>query len=626
MRWISLFLLCQTLIATGQTLVPFEFKKAVEDGTRTMEGVPGPQYFQNSAEYHIDVNFDPRNGKLLGSADIRYYNNRTDTMRVIIMKLFQNLYQIGSPTDYVIDPSFLHDGVKITALSIDDDKLTNNMEKRTRTEGTVFSIYMKKPLIPLSSCTIHIEWNFVMPRMEVHRYGKYAEGTYFVAYWYPKVSVYDDLDGWDQIYHTGTQEFYSDFNNYHVNLTLPSGYMAWATGNWENPQQILNSNVQDRYNKAGTSGEVVHIITKDDLAGKKVFIKKGEKTFLYSAEQVPDFAFAVSDRYAWDGTSVVVDSIDLRRVLVSAAYIPGTVNFDRVAEMGAEVVKHLGFSSYGIPYPYPYVTVFSGEGGMEYPMIVNNGPSFTEEGTLFVTMHEIAHAYFPFLTGINETKYGWMDEGLTTFLTMETEKALGSNYNTIEEVVHQYEMQAGTESDLPLVVPSWQTRENTYYYLSYSKSVVAFSMLEKFMGRENFRKGIKNFIQTWEYKHPTPYDLFNLLKNNSTHELDWFVDAWFFQTGWPDLAIGDINLTGNNMKVEVKKLGALPVPVVLLVKYKSEEADTIEYNPEVWKNKNTLIITLAIFDEVESIQLGTAAIPDKNEKDNFREFLEGEVQ
>jgi hypothetical protein len=625
-RWILLLLLCHTLIASGQTLIPFEFKRAVKEGTRTMKGIPGPLYCQNSADYHIDVKFDPCSGKLSGKADIRYFNNQPDTMRVIIMRLYQNLYKIGSPTDYVIDPSFLHDGVKITSLSVDGSDFTDNMKKRTRTEGMLFTVYPVKPVKPSSSCSIHIEWNFVMPQVEVHRYGKYNEGTYFVAYWYPQVSVFDDMDGWDQIFHMGTQEFYNDFNNYHVNITLPSGYMVWATGNWENPQLILKSEILDRYRSAKTSNEVVHIIAKEDLVHNNIFLKKEEKTFVYSAEQLPDFAFAVSDRYVWDGTSRIIDSTDSKRVMVTAAYLPGTENFELVAGMGADVIKHFTTHSYGIPYPYPSATVFQGEGGMEYPMIVNDGASYSKDGTLFVTMHEIAHAYFPFLTGINETKYGWMDEGLTTFLPMETELAMGSAYHTLEEVMRQYEMQAGTEVDLPLLIPSWQTRENTYFYLSYTKSVVAFSMLEKIMGKENFRKGIRNFVQLWEYKHPTPYDLFNVLKNNTSRELDWFIDAWFFQSGWPDLAIGEINLTGNNLKIEVRKLGLLPVPVVLQVKYKSKESDTLEYDPEVWKNKNDLVVTLAIYDEIESIRLGTEAIPDKNEMDNYMEFSDGDLE
>jgi hypothetical protein len=623
--WISLFLFLQPLVITGQTLVPYNFLRAVANGTRTLDGIPGPYYYQNSADYHIDVNFNPRDGKLLGSADIRYYNNSTDTLRMIVMKLYQNLLKPGTPTDFVIDASILTHGVAITSLVVDDFNLSENMAKRTRTEGTLFTIYLPKALTPLNFSKIHIEWNFIMPQVEVHRYGKYNEGSYFIGYWYPQISVHDDMDGWDQIHPMGTQEFYNDFNNYYVNITVPSGFMVWATGTWENPQQILSSNILSLFQKAKTSDDVVRIITKDDLKNNNIYLRKGQKTFRYSAEQVPDFAFGVSDRYLWDATSVINDSIDKRRVTVTAAYLPGAENFDLVAGMGAEVIGRFVKNGYGIPYPYPSVTVFNGDGGMEYPMIVNNGNSFSKKGTLYVTMHEIAHAYFPFLTGINETKYGWMDEGLTSFLPMEIDKSMGSDYHTLEEVTHQYETLAGTETDIPLLVPSWQTREQAYFYLSYAKSVVAFSMLESLMGKQSFRKGIQNFIGTWEYKHPTPYDFFNVLKNSTNCELDWFIDAWFFQMGWPDLAIGDVNLTGNNLKVEVKKLGLLPVPVVLQIKYKSLETDTLKYNAGVWKDKNLLTFTLAIYDEVESIRLGTSTIPDKNSKNNYIDYSEGEV-
>jgi hypothetical protein len=521
-RCLFLLTISHSLNITGQSLVPFEFKNAVREGTRTFEGIPGPLYYQNSTDYHINVNFNPNNGKLKAIADIQYFNNKPDTLRVIVMRLYQNILKAGTPSDFIIDPAYLSNGINITSLSVNGIDLTSELSKRTRTEGTLMTLYLPEPLIPGMSGKIQIGWNFIMPQTEVHRFGKYGPGTYFIAYWYPQIAVSDDIFGWDMIMHSGTQEFYNDFNDFQVNITLPDGYMVWSTGEWENAEDILSKEVQERYNLSKVSDEVIHIISNEDIMRKKVFLRKGQKTFVFKAEQIPDFAFAVSDRYIWDGTSAIIDTVNSIRVNVNAAYLPNTPNFELVAGMGAQVIRLFSNDYYSMPYPYRKVTVFQGEGGMEFPMIVNNGPSYSHDGTLFVTMHEIAHAYFPFLTGINETRYGWLDEGLTTFLPMRAELAMGSDYHTLEEVTRQYEMFAGTETDLALITPSWQTKEYTYYYLSYAKSVIAFAMLEQFMGEEQFRMGIKDFIKIWEYKHSTPYDFFNVMKRNSVYELDWF--------------------------------------------------------------------------------------------------------
>ncbi len=624
-RWFAVLFLVTFFKVSGQPIIPLDFMNAVKAGTRTLDGTPGTAYFQNSSDYHINVDFNPKDGTLSGTADITYFNNSPDTLHKIVIRLYQNHLKKGNIRDYEVDPSAIHNGVNITSLRIDSEDLTGNLSKRTRTEGTLFTIYLVKPLKPANQCSIQVEWNVAMPCIPVRRYGKYGDGTYFIGYWYPQVSVYDDLHGWDLIPYTGTQEFYNDFNNYDVTVRVPSGYMVWATGTWENPGVILHYDVLQRYEKAKVSDEIIHIISPSDLTSKRIFASRGNKAFHFTADLVPDFAFAVSDNYVWDGASVITDSATKKRVFVSAAYKPGEDNFNQVVTFGKETVSHTSFLSYGIPYPYPCVTVFNGRGGMEYPMIVNNGTSPTKDGTLFVTMHEISHAYFPFLTGINETRHAWIDEGLTTYLPIETEKALGSESHRLEVITRNYEMLSGAEVDLSLQTPSWQTREGTYFFLSYGKSVVAFSMLEKYMGRESFRRAMQEFIQVWEYKHPAPCDLFNIMKKYGDSNTEWFIDSWFTGKGWPDLSIGEIALVGNNLKVEIKNTGTLPVPVVVTIDFKTEESAVIEVSPAVWKEKDTITVTATIFDEVVKVRLGSNTIPDKNNDDNSKTFTTEEL-
>ena len=397
--------------------------------------------------------------------------------------------------------------------------------------------------------------------------------------------------------------------------------IVYTAGSWINAQYILSKETFARYEKAHTSDTIIQVITVSDLKEKNWFSGKGSKTFRFKADKVPDFAFAVSDRYVWDAVSATINQDQgISDVFVSAAYPDGASYFDRVAETGKEVVKLLSEESYGVPYPYPSVTVFKGEGGMEYPMIVNDGKRFFLDATIFVTMHEIAHAYFPFTTGINERYYSWIDEGLTTYLPMETEKFLGSQYYTMEHVINRYEIMAGSREDIPLSIPAFQTRGRSYENYSYIRSSVAFSMLENLIGRDTFRLAIRNFIEIWKYKHPTPYDLFAVISKTSQRELGWFIEPWFFGFGWPDLAIGDVSLTGNKIRIEVLNRGNFPVPLILTLNFLSEEEEKYSYSAEIWKSKSEVSLSYIILDELKNIVLGSPLIPDKNPSDNIFEI------
>jgi len=601
---------------TAQKFIPYEMIQAIEKNTRTYNGLPGEAYFQNHADYSMQVKFNPHSGKLSGKTDITYFNESPDSLRKVVMRLYQNSNKKGGIRDEETDPEVIHDGVIIRALVVNDEDLINNLGYRTRTEGTNFTIYLKEVLVSGSSCTIHIEWEFIMPDRPLKRYGKYDEGTYFVSLWYPQVAVYDDIDGWDETQYTGTHEFYNDFNNYRVAITVTRGYMVWATGLWQNPQEILSQEVLDQLSYTSISEETVHIITPKSLESKNWYAGRGPKTYIYNAENIPDFVFALSDHYLWDVSIARMDPDSIHNVSVSAAYPEGATYFNKVAELGKDIVQHLSEVSYGISYPYPAVTVFKGEGGMEYPMMVNNGARFFWNATVYLTMHEIGHAFFPFLTGINEHKYSWIDEGLTTYLPLETQTALESNYYTVEHMISTYNLMAGTSDDVPLFVSAYLTRGNVYKNYSYIRSAVAFYMLENYIGRDTFRMAIRNFVENWQYKHPTPYDLFTIIKNTSQRDIDWFVDLWFYSFGWPDLAIGDVTKTGYTVKMEVKKVGLLPVPVLVELDYLSGDKEYISFPVELWKDKDILNLTFMIEDELESIKLGSQQIPDKNPLNN----------
>ena len=265
----------------AQQYIPYEILHAVEEGTRTLSGVPGIGYFQNHASYDINVKFDPRSGLLTGEADINYFNESPDSLHRLVLRLYQNLYKKGGIRDEEVPQEVIHEGVNIKTLRINNEDFTPKLSNRTRTDGTIFTIYLKEALLSGESCRISISWEFTMPDQPVKRFGKYGEGSYFVSLWYPQIAVYDDINGWDRTQYTGTQEFYNDFNDYYVSVTVPRGFMVWATGDWINAQYILSESALERFEEASVSEETVHIISADDLKNKNWYSGKGSKTFRY---------------------------------------------------------------------------------------------------------------------------------------------------------------------------------------------------------------------------------------------------------------------------------------------------------------------------------------------------------
>ena len=223
---------------------------------------------------------------------------------------------------------------------------------------------------------------------------------------------------------------------------------------------------------------------------------------------------------------------------------------------------------------------------------------------------------------MNERKFSWMDEGLTTYLPLETETALGSEYYTMEHIIRRYNIMAGTYDDVPLSVSAYQTRGRAYENYSYIRAAVAFDMLENYVGRDTFRLAVRNFAKIWQYKHPTPYDFFAVVKNTAQRDIEWFIDPWFFGSGYPDLAIGDVIQTGNKIMIEVLQKGLLPVPVLVELQYLNGEKELFRYHPDVWKDKDKLKLNFLIVEEPESIKLGNGEIPDKDPDNNIFDFSE----
>jgi len=595
--------------------VPREVNVAIKNQTRTNKGIPGPKYWQNTVDYKIEANFNAETGKLTGKQTVTYINNSPNSLYMIVFNLYPNLFQKGNPRDREVDPNDVHNGVKISKLIVDGSAI-DEKTRRVTYEKTRMSLSLPKALATKGKITMSMEWEMNMQANTKIRVGKYGPNTWFIGYWYPQVAVYDDIFGWDNLDYDGLHEFYSPFANYDVKITSPANQIIWATGIWQNPSEILNSTFLDRFNDALTSDDLIKIIREEDLSTK---ITKGEKenTWYFKAENVTDFAFATSDKYLWDGVSVVTDKKQNKRTVIQAAYNKTSKDFYEEAVIGRKTIDYLSNVMPAVPFPYPRMTAFNGDDGMEFPMMVNDRSEFSKSETVNLTSHEISHTFFPFYMGINQERYSWMDEGWAMFLPSEFQEEQVAGNNQKASTVFNYIYYAGTSSEMPMMVPSFYMKGFEYYLASYYRPELAYRILQNILGKDLFLKALQEYIRRWNGKYPGPYDFFFTFNDVAKQDLSWFWKPWFFEIATPDLAIKSINKENNDYIIEIEKVGGLPVPVELKIEYTDGTKDTVSKTAEVWKTGNKTIQIKQTTDKtISKCRLGAPWIPDSDISNN----------
>ena len=617
-----LVLINSLLIA--QIEIPRNVQQAYKKGTRSLDGAPGPNYWQNSSDYTIDVKFIPSERKLIGRQKIIYSNNSNDVLDGIILRVYQDLFKKGSPRDFQVNSADVHDGVVLKKLFIEGIPVDLNDKTKVSQYGTNLNIKLDSSLFfyPKSQNLFEIEWELTLPKFSNIRMGTYDSTSFFVAYWYPQIAVYDDVYGWDEIPYTGTVEFYNDFNNYDVKITVPKNFIVWATGVLQNPKDVFSQEIFERYERAKNSDSIVKIITLEDLESNKLKTKdKDFITYHYKAHYVPDFAFALSDHYLWDASTLVVDKNTNRKTFISAAYKKESKDFYDVAQIARDVIYYFSYEFPQIPYPYPSMTVFNGQGGMEFPMMVNDGSVQTYAAAVGLTSHEIAHTYFPFYMGINEKRFAWMDEGFAVMLPFDLQERYYEDNGPRARNATSYENFAGYDEEMPPITPSFLLSGNAYRVASYRRPGCAFDFLRDMMGNEKFISVLKEFVRLWNGKHPLPYDLFFTFNKYAGEDLTWYFKPWFFEKGVPDLAIENIKLNQNKLSFEIRKIGSIPVPVAIKILFNDNSTKEVYMTARVWKDGNKISYELKVDKDPLSIELGSKKIPDVDRTNNEYYFV-----
>lgn len=575
---------------------------------RTAAGAPGPAYYQQQADYKIDIELDDKNSKLYGVETITYHNNSPDKLEYLWLQLDQNQAAKNSQTP-------LAENEKIEAV-LSPNKFTNKYLKEKLDRGfklefvkdangkpmnytvnqTMMRIDLPTPMKPGEKISFSIKWwyNLNNYQQDGFRSGyeffeKDGNKLYIIAQFYPRMAVYNDVEGWQNQQFWGSGEFALPFGNFDVNITVPADHVMEATGELQNPAEVFSPEQLRRYNQAKTSfDKPVIIVTQTEAEAAEKGFSTQKKTWKFSAKNVRDFGIATSRKFIFDAMAVKLNN----KVVMATSVYPKEAN-PLWEETSTRTVAHTlkSYSSHTFDYPYPKaVSVSAEDQGMEYPMICWNfgrpdangviDPQI-KNGMIGVIIHEVGHNFFPMIVNSDERQWTWMDEGLNTFMQYMAEQELGNNFPSRRGPAKN--IVPYMSGDQKMLEPIMSNSESLIQFgnNAYAKPATALNILrETVMGRELFDHAFKTYANRWKFKHPTPEDFFRTMEDASAFDLDWFWRGWFYSTDVVDIGISEVKqyfVTDNpttelsNSKVRKGRFGEEKGPFVYLVDSKNPE-------------------------------------------------------
>ena len=578
-----------------------DYRAALAAGTRSESGAPGPAYWQQRVSYRIRAELDPATAEIRGSERIVYHNRAPHALPSLVLNLYQNVFAPGVPRNRYVPVT---GGVMLSRVAVGGEPLAEHPVSRIRVtgepaatapvgyavQGTLARLRLPHPLAPGDSLVLEIDWSHRVPPAPSFRTGwEDALGgrAFQVAQWYPQIAVYDDVDGWDATPYLGDGEFYLEYGDFDVALTLPAGWIVGATGTLLNPEEVLTPTTLERLAGAARSDTTVRVVSGSDLSLSPATLAgaNGKLTWRFRAENVRDFAFATSDRYVWDATLALVpaEGGGTRPIVVHALYRSGAPHWTNAARYGRHAIELL---SRRLP------SVLVGEmviaegpiGGMEYPGLAFIGRPGTEESLYGVIAHEVAvHQWFPMLVGQNEAAYAWMDEGLTTYY----EAVAYDDYFRTDDGhaadLAAYLAVAGAETEVPL---SRHTDLVTPYgartVAAYSKPGILMRSLRSVVGEETFDRAMRVYVAEWMRRHPTPWDFYATFEREAGRDLDWFFTPWWTGTGVLDHAIESVAPADGGVRVTVADRGEIRMPARVMATLPDGRSVRAEIPVESW--------------------------------------------
>lgn len=608
---------------------PRGFRQAVERGTRTETGAPGPNYWQQYAAYRITASLDTRAKRMQGTVQIRYRNNSPDTLRALALHLHQNLHQAGVVRN---EPQEVTEGMTVSRLSVGGQPLqpTTGPTPGFQTEGTLLVIRTPTPVLPRSETNLEMDWTVAIPQSGSGRMGWDADDLFFVAYWYPQMAVYDDVGGWHTDPYRGRAEFYMGYADYDVTLTVPEGWVVRATGELQNPEQLFPAAVLERLRRAEQSDQVVQVLTAADFAPGRATQRGsgGRLQWRFTAQNVRDFSFSATRRSLWE----------VARTPVGDRTGDGQTDYARIealyretAPLWAQVVRYqqhsITFLSQftGFPYPWPHMTAVEGAGiiggGMEFPMLTLMGSynQAGDEALYAVTAHELAHMWIPMIVGNDERRYGWLDEGSTSFAEAHAHNDFRPGQDYEAENFQNYLPIAMMEIEGPIMRwTDFHEHPAAWATATYPKPAMLLTVLWHLLGEEIFLRGYRGFIRDWAYKHPTPWDFFHSFDTAAGRDLEWFWRSWYYEAWTLDQAVESVTTGAGGTTIVVRDLGEAPMPARLTITRADGAVEQREVPVETWlAGRRTATVTLPAGSPVVRVEIDAEQhFPDLDRENN----------
>ena len=559
--------------------LPAAFTAAIDHGTRTTTGRPGAAHWTNYARYQIEAEVDPQAARLTGRAKLTYVNRSPATLERLVLHTYQDLMKAGAQRTRTVVPT---PGFELAEVRIDGKPV------RARAIDTHVTVRLPAPIGPGGEATIEVDWSFAIPKAgTAPRMGHETDKVLYLGYWYPQFAVFDDVEGWVADPHRGNGEFYMDHADYDLAITVPQGYLVRATGDLQNPTEVLTESAQKALAAAATPGnrEIVHVVSKADHEAGTVTATaaSGKLMWRFRAENVRDAAVSVARTYLWDATQAVVKDKDGPgkdgTCMIHAVYEPNSGDWVRAAEYARHTIEFMSAQLY--PYPWPHMTACEGiiGGGMEYPMMTIVGGRQPAD----TIAHELIHMWFPMLLGSNEKRYAWQDEGLTSFWTTLCRDDFTKKKNGPRQDVMMYAAVVRNGGDTVCMRHADTYGEDDFGFASYTKPAAVFHQLRGLLGDELFFSAFRRYAADWAMKHPYPYDLFRTFSDVAQRDLEPYFRTWLFEAWTLEHALAGVEATATETVVTVEDRGRALHPCTVRATFADGTEATKVVGTEVWQ-------------------------------------------
>ena len=602
--------------------------------SRAATGEPNVGYWQNKADYQINASLNDVTHNITGTVIITYKNNSPHALPFLWLQLDQNLFNKNSrgqarmPLDsrsrYGDSKSSFDGGYKISSVK----NLNDNSDANYLVTDTRMQIRLPKPLKPGGDVIkLKIDFSFTLPEYGADRCGILStkNGEIFtVAQWYPRMCVFDDVQGWNTDPYLGPSEFYLEYGDFDVAITAPASHIVVCSGELQNPAEVLTAEQQQRLADAKKSDKTVTIRSEKEVTSPSSRPAAATLTWKYKIANARDVAWASSKSFIWDAAKINLPSGKTALAMsVYPAESKGKDKWSRATEYTKGSIEN--YSKRWFEFPYPVATnVASNVGGMEYPGIVFCGNNAESEDLFGVTDHEFGHTWFPMIVGSNERKYGWMDEGFNTFInSLADDDFNNGEYKSQPRSMEQAAKFMFGEGSEPIMLTPDAMKERNIGTCLYSKPGYGLELLRnQILGPDRFDYAFREYIRRWAFKHPTPWDFFHTMENVAGEDLSWFWRGWFFEKYKLDQAIVSVkyenSIPANGAVVTLANLEEMAMPVNITYETKSGKTGSLTLPVEIWNNTNTWKIKLPTTEELKKVEIDEAKIfPDFNFSNNI---------